>query len=150
MEILNMIKEDTIFIGLDVSSREECIQAMIDGMGKAGFVNNKAIYLEAVNAREQKGSTGVGFGVAIPHGKSSGVVSPGLAFACLQQPIDWNSLDGKPVQIVFMIGVPEKDAGNEHLKILIAISRKLIHEDFRNKLLAVNSSAELYAILESI
>jgi len=150
VEILNIIKEETVFLELDASSRGECLQVMINGMEKAGFVSDKAVYLAAVNEREQKGSTGIGFGVAIPHGKSSGVAATGLAFARLANPVEWNSLDGKPVQIIFLIGVPDKDAGNEHMKILIALSRKLIHEDFRKKLLAVNSSAELYAVLQSI
>lgn len=150
MEISNILKEETVNLELAVSSQDECLHVMIEGMEKAGFVNDKAVYLAAVNEREQKGSTGIGFGVAIPHGKSSGVAAAGLAFARLAKPIDWNSLDGNPVQIVFLIGVPEKDAGNEHMKILIALSRKLIHEDFRKKLLAVNSAAELYAVLQSI
>ncbi|CQR73064.1 PTS system mannose-specific EIIBCA component [Sporomusa ovata DSM 2662] len=150
MEIVNIIKEETVFLELNASSRDECLQVMIDGMEKAGFVNDKAVYLAAVNEREQKGSTGIGFGVAIPHGKSSGVAAAGLAFARLTNPVEWNSLDGKPVQIIFLIGVPDKDAGNEHMKILIALSRKLIHEDFRKTLLAVNSPAELYAVLKSI
>lgn len=150
MEISNILKEETVNLELAVSSQAECLRVMIEGMEKAGFVNDKAVYLAAVNEREQKGSTGIGFGVAIPHGKSSGVAAAGLAFARLAKPIDWNSLDGNPVQIVFLIGVPEKDAGNEHMKILIALSRKLIHEDFRKKLLAVNTAAELYAVLQSI
>ena len=150
MEISNILKEETVNLELAVSSQAECLRVMIESMEKAGFVNDKAVYLAAVNEREQKGSTGIGFGVAIPHGKSSGVVAAGLAFARLAKPIEWNSLDGNPVQIVFLIGVPEKDAGNEHMKILIALSRKLIHEDFRKKLLAVNSAAELYAVLQSI
>ena len=150
MDILNIIKEETVFLELNASSRDECLQVMIDGMEKAGFVNDRAVYLAAVNEREQKGSTGIGFGVAIPHGKSSGVAAAGLAFARLANPVEWNSLDGKPVQIVFLIGVPDKDAGNEHMKILIALSRKLIHEDFRKNLLAANSSAELFEVLQSI
>ncbi|SMC52692.1 PTS sugar transporter subunit IIA [Sporomusa malonica] len=150
MEILNILKDETVFLELDASSRDECLRVMIDGMEKAGFVSDKDAYLATVNEREQKGSTGIGFGVAIPHGKSSGVASAGLAFARLAQPVEWNSLDGNPVQIVFLIGVPEKDAGNEHMKILIALSRKLIHEDFRKKLLMINSSAELYEVLQSL
>lgn len=150
MEILNLIKNETVFIELGVSSQEECLQVMIDGMSKAGFVNDKSAYLAAVNEREQKGSTGIGFSVAIPHGKSIGVTSACLAFARLAKPVEWNSLDGTPVEIVFLIGVPEKDTGNEHIKILIALSRKLIHEEFRKKLLTVNSTAELYTILQLI
>ena len=147
---INLIKDETVFLGLQAASREECLQLMSDGMVRAGFVADKSVYLQDVNAREQKGSTGIGFGVAIPHGKSGGVVSAGLAFARLAKPVEWNSLDGKPVEIVFLIGVPEEDNGNEHIKILVALSRRLIHAEFRQKLLAVNSSAELYAVLQSI
>ena len=150
MDISKLINNETVFIGLDVKSKEECINTMINGMEKAGFVTDKAAYLEAVNIREKTGSTGVGFEVAIPHGKSGGVAAPGLAFARLSSPVDWNSLDGKPVSIVFMIGVPEKDTSNEHLKILIAISRKLVHEDFRKQLMDVKSSEDVLRILESI
>ncbi|MHB8172531.1 MAG: PTS sugar transporter subunit IIA, partial [Thermincolia bacterium] len=65
-------------------------------------------------------------------------------------PIDWQSLDGNPVSIVFMIAVPEEHVGNEHLQILVAISRKLIHEDFRNQLLGAKNSVEITSILKAI
>lgn len=150
MDILNIIKDETVFLELDAASREECLEVMIGGMEKAGFVIDKNVFLKTVNEREEKGTTGIGFGVAIPHGKSSGIASAGLGFARLVKPVDWNSLDEKPVEIVFLIGVPEKEAGNEHIQILIALSRKLIHEEFRKKLLTVNSTAELYEVLQSI
>lgn len=150
MDISNLLKEESIFINMDVASREECLDVLIEGMKKAGYIADKSVYLEAVLEREKKGSTGVGFGVAIPHGKSDGVAAPGLAFARLTKPIDWNSLDGKPVEIVFLIGVPQKDAGNEHIKILAAISRKLVHEEFRHKLLGAKISGDVLEILQSI
>ena len=100
--------------------------------------------------REKTGSTGIGFGVAIPHGKSAGVSKPGLAFAKLSRPIDWDSLDGQPVSIIFMIAVPEEATSNEHLQILIEISRKLINEDFRNRLLVVDDQQELSHLLQTI
>lgn len=150
MDISNLLNKDSIFIGLDAADRNECLDILIEGMNKAGKISNKSVYLDAVLERERKGSTGVGFGVAIPHGKSDGVAKPGLAFARLTKPIDWNSLDGKPVEIVFLIGVPEKDAGDEHIKILVAISRKLIHEEFRQKLLNVKTSEDVIEILRSI
>lgn len=150
MDISNLIKKEIVFIGLDVSSKEECLNALIDSMQKEGYVSDKAAYLNDVFERETKGSTGVGFGVAIPHGKSKGISTPGLAFARLSRPVDWNSLDGKPVEIVFLIGVPEKDVGNEHIKILVAISRKLIHEEFRKQLLEAESSEDILTVLKSI
>ena len=150
MEIINIIKDETVFLGLETTSREDCLETMIAGMERAGFVSDKKLYMTTVQERETKGSTGIGFGVAIPHGKSSGIAAPGLAFARLANPIDWNSLDGKPVQMVFLIGVPEQMAGDAHIKILVALSRKLIHEEFRSKLLAVTSSAQLYQILQAM
>lgn len=150
MDIANLLSKESIFIGLEAGSREECLDILIEGMNKAGKIADKKVYLDAVLEREEKGSTGVGFGVAIPHGKSAGVAVPGLAFARLSKPVDWNSLDGKPTEIVFLIGVPEKDAGNEHIKILVTISRKLIHEEFREKLLNAKTSEDVIAVLQAI
>ncbi|WP_248929604.1 PTS sugar transporter subunit IIA [Paenibacillus hamazuiensis] len=150
MNIQGLLHEQSIMIPLDASDKESCIRAMIDGLEKAGCIGDKAAYLDAVLKREQTGSTGIGFGVAIPHGKSAGVTKPGLAFAKLAKPLDWQSLDGNPVSIVFMIAVPEAAAGNEHLQILIALSRKLIDEQFRESLLSVTEPQQLTAILQNI
>lgn len=150
MSITSLLKNETIMLGLDSADKEACLRSMIESMSEAGFVIDKEIYLKDVLAREVKGSTGVGFGVAIPHGKSKGIKTPGLAFAKLSNPIDWSSLDGKPVEIVFLIGVPEVNAENDHLKILISISRKLIHEEFRNQLIGATTKEEVLNILEKI
>lgn len=150
MNIQGLLQDQSIMIPLQASDKESCIRAMIDGLEAAGSISDKAAYLDAVLKREQTGSTGIGFGVAIPHGKSNGVSKPGLAFAKLSQPLDWDSLDGNPVQIVFMIAVPEAAAGNEHLQILIALSRKLIDEQFRQSLLEVTEPQQLKAILENV
>lgn len=150
MDLTNLLKEETILLPLDVLTKEECIDKMAESMVKAGFVTDKVSYIETVLNREKTGSTGIGFGVAIPHGKSKGVAAPGLAFSRLSQPIDWQSLDGNPVSVVFLIAVPEENVGNEHLQILIAISRKLMHEDFRNQLLTAQSPKEVVDILQNL
>lgn len=150
MNISELLTAETVFLPLAAASKEACIEAMIDGLRQSGSVSDKKAYMEAVLNREAGGSTGIGFGVAIPHGKSKGVAKPGLAFARLAQPIDWQSLDGAPVSMVFMIAVPEEAAGNEHLNILVALSRKLIHEDFRGQLAAVQTADELAGLLGTI
>ncbi|MDQ1914396.1 fructose PTS transporter subunit IIA [Paenibacillus sp. GD4] len=150
MNVQALLHDQSIMIPLETTDKESCIRTMIDGLNAAGCITDKNAYLDAVLKREETGSTGIGFGVAIPHGKSGGVAKPGLAFAKLAQPLDWNSLDGNPVSIVFMIAVPEAAAGNEHLQILIALSRKLIDEGFRKQLLEVTEPQQLKAILESI
>lgn len=150
MDISSIIKKDIVFLGLKANSREEVLDAMIDGMAKSGYIIDKKQYHTAVDEREKKGTTGIGFGVAIPHGKSDGVNAPCIAFARLETPVDWNSFDGKPVNTVFMIGVPQKNAGNDHLKILIAISKKLMHEDFRDELSKAETPDDVLNVLKSI
>ncbi len=147
MNIRELLQPESIFLPSSVTTREEAIQQLAEGMTAAGAVTDTADYVRAVLAREQQSSTGIGFGVAIPHGKASGVERAVLGFARFQQPIDWDSLDGDPAQMAFMIGVPEANAGNEHLQILVALSRKLIHDEFRAELLQASSKEEILDIL---
>lgn len=98
--------------------------------------------IKSVLERENEYSTGVGFGIAIPHGKSDAVVEPMLAFAKVNQ-VDWDSMDSKPVDLVFLIGVPASDTGSLHLKILANLSRKLMKDEFRQSLRDANSATEI-------
>ncbi|MGB8955543.1 MAG: PTS sugar transporter subunit IIA [Tumebacillaceae bacterium] len=150
MNLTSLLKNETILLPLDAGSRDECIEKMVDSLVGAGFVTDAKSYVDAVLTRETTGSTGIGFGVAIPHGKSKGVAAPGLAFARLSNSVDWNAMDGKPVSMVFLIAVPEEQAGNEHLKILVALSRKLIHQDFRDQLTAAQTPQDIFTILETL
>ncbi|WP_411954572.1 PTS sugar transporter subunit IIA [Alkalibacillus sp. S2W] len=149
MELKELLKKEHVLLDLDANSRDESLDELIKVMQNTGVVEDAAVYKEAVLNREAEGSTGIGFGVAIPHGKSTGVSEPGLAFARLTNEVDWQSLDGNPVTSVFMIAIPEEQAGNEHLQILSQLSRKLMHEDFRQKLQDASSSDELLAALEA-
>ncbi len=150
MNITGIMNQDIIFMGLEAASREEALTAMIDGMVKGGYIANQQQYTTAVQEREAKGTTGIGFGVAIPHGKSDGVAKPCVAYAHLKTPVDWDSFDGNPVTSVFLIGVPQENAGNDHLKILIAISKKLMHEEFREQLDKATTAEEILEIIKSI
>lgn len=150
MDLAALINEGLISLNLVANTKEETIQIMAEKMQQSGFLTDMNQYIEAVLERESKGSTGVGFYVAIPHGKSSSVERPALAFAKLLNPIDWQSLDGELVALVFLIAVPEEDADNEHLKILSSLSRKLIHEEFRNELLTAKTEQDVMNILKTI
>ena len=150
MELNSLLKEQHIQLNLQASTREEVLQQMTDTLVQTGSVSDASAFVDEVLTREGTGSTGIGFSVAIPHGKSKGVAEPGLAYAHLDTPVDWNSMDGKPVSLVFLIAVPEEQAGNEHLKILVALSRKLIHAEFREQLAAAKTSQEIYDILGTL
>lgn len=150
MDLTTLLTEKTVAIPLEVKTKEECIEKMAEHLVQAGFVKDQVAFVEKVLNREKTGSTGIGFGVAIPHGKSNGVQKPGVAFARLAQPIDWQALDNNPVSLVFLIAVPEESAGNEHLQILAAISRRLIHEEFRQQLMETQSFDDLIETLKNV
>jgi PTS system fructose-specific IIA component len=150
MDISSITSKDIIFMNLKAESREDAIRLIIDGMGKSGMIEDKDKYFNAVSEREKKGTTAIGYGVAIPHGKSDGVVKPFISFARLEKPLEWASFDGQPVRSVFMIGVPSANAGNDHLKILIAISKKLMHEDFRKALDSAKTPDDVINVLKAV
>ncbi|CAM2974812.1 fructose PTS transporter subunit IIA [Paenibacillus sediminis] len=147
MNIHELLNHGTIMLPLDVDTREDAIRQMAASLERSGSITHLDAYIEAVLRREQQSSTGIGFGVAIPHGKSAGVSKASLAFARFNKSIDWDSLDGSPATMAFMIAVPEANVGNEHLQILVALSRKLIHEDFRQQLTDAQTPDEIIEIL---
>ncbi|MDC3411990.1 fructose PTS transporter subunit IIA [Aquibacillus sp. 3ASR75-11] len=148
MALTDLLKTEHVLLDIEAVSKEACIDQLTSAMEQTGVVHDADAYKRAVLKREEEGTTGIGFGVAIPHGKSSGVSQPGLAFARVTSDVDWESLDGTPVRHVFLIAVPEEQAGNEHLQILSQLSRKLMHEDFREKLQSATTIEELIGALE--
>ncbi|PKR77698.1 PTS fructose transporter subunit IIA [Halalkalibacillus sediminis] len=148
MSLAELLKQEHVLLGLPSETKEDTINKMVEKMQETGVVTEPETFKEAVNAREVEGSTGIGYAVAIPHGKSTGVAEASLAFARLANEVDWQSLDGNPVSYVFLIAIPEEQAGKEHLQILSQLSRKLMHEEFRAKLAEAEDSKELIAALE--
>ncbi|NDL67358.1 PTS sugar transporter subunit IIA [Anaerotalea alkaliphila] len=144
---MTLINENLVVLGLEASSKEDVLTKMASIAAQQGKVNDVQGYTTAVLHRESEYSTAVGFGVAIPHGKTDAVTEPFLMFASVE-PIDWAALDGGLVDLVFLIGVPEKEAGSTHLKILAALSRKLMKSDFRDGLRAVKTPQDLLQLLK--
>lgn len=142
-----LINENLIVLNMKASSKEEVITNLAKIAAKEGRVNDVESYTKAVLHRESEYSTAVGFGVAIPHGKTDAVSEPFLMFASIN-PTDWKALDDGLVEMVFLIGVPEKEAGSLHLKILASLSRKLMKADFRTALQAAKTPSALIALLK--
>ncbi|MNW47624.1 PTS system mannose-specific EIIBCA component [compost metagenome] len=88
--------------------------------------------------------------VAVPHGKSAAVRKPRVVFGIKPEGVDWSSADGSPAKLIFMIAVPAENKGNEHLKILQMLSRKLMDDGFREQLLQVKSKQEAYELLDQV
>ena len=131
-------------------TRDDIIDEMIQKLKQVGALHSVTEFKQAIMNREQESTTGIGINIAIPHGKSAAVRKPSVVFGIKQSGIDWNSLDGTEVKLIFMIAVPKGNEGNEHLKILQMLSRKLMDDSYRERLLSVQTKAEAYKLLDEI
>ncbi|MFZ7132762.1 MAG: PTS sugar transporter subunit IIA [Eubacteriales bacterium] len=145
MEINQLLNEKLILLDLQSTNKLDAISEMAEVLYKEGKLFDKACYLQAVLKREEEFSTGIGMGIATPHGKSSAVKEAALVFAKSKFGVDFASIDGNPAYLFFLIAVPE-EANNTHLRILSELSRRLMHEDVRKKLSEVNTTSEVITL----
>lgn len=131
-------------------TRDDIIDEMIQKLKQVGALHSVTEFKQTIMNREQVSTTGIGINIAIPHGKSAAVRKPSVVFGIKQSGIDWNSLDGTEAKLIFMIAVPKGNEGNEHLKILQMLSRKLMDDSYRERLLSVQTKAEAYKLLDEI
>jgi fructose-specific phosphotransferase system IIA component len=142
MKISDILTEETVVTGLHGNSKDEIIDAMINLVAVSPKVTDKEKVREAIFERERIMSTGVGNGFAIPHGKTDAVSDIVAAFAVTAEPIDYQSLDEKPVRLVFLLIGKDSMVG-PHIKLLSRISRLMNKEAFRNRLLGLKTSKEI-------
>ncbi len=125
-------------------SKEEAIQQVAAMLEQAGRLSDKSRYISDVYEREKEFSTALGFSFAIPHAKSAGVNVSSLVFLHLKDEVMW---DDEPVRYVFGIAAPAEQEGNEHLKVLSRIARKIIHEEFLNGLQSAESKEDYLRLI---
>lgn len=147
MRIVDLLKKDCIELGVKLNSKSEAIDKLVDLHNKAGNLVDAKIYKEGILAREAGGTTAIGDGIAIPHAKSEAVKEPALAVVTVPDGVDYEAMDGKPSNLIFMIAAPND--GDVHLEVLARLMTMLMDADFKNKLLnAPNKDAFLKAIDE--
>lgn len=142
MEIEKLLTSNRISFDLKGGNKEEVIDELIELLCKDGAVTNKKDFKLAVMKREEQFSTGIGHGIGIPHGKSDAVSTASIAFGISKDGVDFSSMDGQPVNLIFLIAVPNK-SDDIHLKILSFISRRLMHSDVRGKLMKAQSYEDI-------
>jgi fructose-specific phosphotransferase system IIA component len=142
MKIGDILTEDVVITGLEGNSKDEIIDAMIELVAKSPKILDKEKVREAILEREKIMSTGVGNGFAIPHGKTDAVSDIVAAFAVTAEPIDYQSLDEKPVRLVFLL-VGKDNMVGPHIKLLSRISRLMNKEEFRNRLIGLKTAREI-------
>ena len=147
MRITELLDKRSIRIDGAPKSKNEALDQMVELMAKSGKINDLEAYRQEVYRREEEGTTGVGEGIAIPHGKCAFVDKPGLAAMVVKDGVDYDSLDGEPVHLIFLIAAPNtKD--NVHLDVLSKLSVLLMDEDFSRALQNAKSPEEFMKIVD--
>ncbi|MGC6584913.1 fructose-specific PTS transporter subunit EIIC [Paenibacillus sp. Dod16] len=149
-KLTDIVTPDLINLNLVGTTQDAVIDEMISVLERNGAVRADGDFKQAILAREQESSTGIGMNIAIPHGKSDAVLKPSVVFGIQQDGVDWKSLDGSDAKLIFMIAVPRNSKQNAHLKVLQMLSRKLMDDDFREALLAVTTKEEAYQLLDQV
>ncbi|MGG0023059.1 fructose-specific PTS transporter subunit EIIC [Bacillus inaquosorum] len=149
-KLTDIISPELIEPHLSGETRDDIIDEMIQTLSVRGVLHSESGFKQAILNREQQGTTAIGMNIAIPHGKSEAVRKPSVAFGIKRSGVDWNSLDGSDAKLIFMIAVPKESGGNQHLKILQMLSRKLMDDSYRKQLLSVQTTEEAYKLLDEI
>lgn len=147
MKISKLLSTYTISLNLKAQSKDEVIDQMVDLLHSAGKLNNKEGFKEEILKRESQSTTGIGDGIAIPHGKTKFVKEASLALGIYKAGAPYDSLDDKDVNIVFMIAA-EENANEEHLETLSRLSVLLMNEDFKNRLLKAITPDEVMSLID--
>ena len=147
MKITDLLTKEAIDLNVKATNKKDVIEKAVELMQYNGNINNKEEYLKLVMKREEEGSTGVGEEIAIPHGKGESISEPGLVAMVIPEGVDFDSLDGKPIKLLFLIAAPNsKD--NLHLEVLSRLSALLMDEKFRKKLLNAKTKEEFLKIID--
>jgi len=145
MPLTDLVAPNAVIPALKVNSKKQAIQEMAARAASVSTQNERVIF-ETLLQRERLGSTGIGHGVAIPHGKLPKLDKLFGVFARLDRPIDFEALDGQPVDLIFLLLAPE-GAGADHLKALAKVARLLRDPDTAHKLRESRDAEALYAVL---
>ncbi|PHD68130.1 PTS fructose transporter subunit IIC [Bacillus toyonensis] len=147
MKITELLKRDTVIMNLTASNKEAVIDELVEKLSGANRLNSKTEFKEAILKRESQSTTGIGEGIAIPHAKTKAVKQPAICFGRSVSGINYESLDGQPAHLLFMIAASE-GANNTHLETLSRLSTLLMDEGFRKQLLEAKDEEELLRLFD--
>ena len=147
MDIKNVLDERIICNSLEAKDKEDALRQMSKMLEKTGYLDNKDAFLKDIFYRESLGCTGIGNGVAIPHGKSPSVTKVGIAIAKLTNEIKWETLDGKGVKVILLFAVGDKtEDAQDHLRLLAQVAGKLGKDKVVESLLKAESIEEIKSV----
>ncbi len=147
LKIYNYLNKDLILF-LNAETRDQALKTMIEKVHETGKLKNELSFFNALIQREKIVSTGIGMGVSIPHAKLDGYDEFFIAIGVLQKGVDWNSLDGAPVKLIFMVGGPD-DKQTEYLQILSSLTMAIKDEERRKKILTRSSPEDIIELFKA-
>lgn len=148
MNLLDILSIDCIRAPLVASDKLGVINELVDVLGTTGRVKDVAALKDAVWTREQTRTTGIGHGLAIPHGKCAGMTSLAMAIGKPREPMDFDSIDRQPVRLIVLLASPPDKTG-DHIQALAQVSRLMMMEQFRQQVYAAQSPQEIYDLLRT-
>ena len=148
MRLRDLIDEAAVKVGLESLDKEECFEEMIDLLVRADRIPDRAGALEVIRQREAQGTTGIGQGVAIPHGKHPSISSLTAALGTSADGLEFDAVDGDPVHVVFLLLAPVNDPG-PHIRALAEIARLVQTPGFYRKLTEAKTAAEVLDVLDA-
>lgn len=147
MKIIDLLSVDAMIMDLQSTKKSDAIKEMVNKLYEAGRINDKATFEAGIVAREEQTSTGLGDGIAMPHSKNGAVVKPTVLFAKSSKGVDYESLDGQPTFLFFMIAAPE-GANDTHLQALAGLSRLLLNPELINQLKEATQSNQVISLFD--
>ena len=148
MNLLDILTPQCIKAPLVSDEKKAVIDELVELLASLGKVSDAAALKEAVWTREQTRTTGIGHGLAIPHGKSGGLASLAMAIGKPRQPMDFQAVDRQPVQLVVLLASPP-DRTSDHIQALARISRLMTMDEFRSRIYAAESAGEIFELLKT-
>jgi fructose PTS system EIIA component len=147
VDLQSVLDKELIVLNLQASTKEEVIEKLAEVLFKNDKLISKEVYIKDVLERERHCTTGIGSGIAIPHGKSNGVKQTSIAIGKLLEEIEWQAFDKKPVKMVFLLSVKKEDTEETHLRTISSIATSLSEDDTINRLLKATTTEEIIALL---
>jgi 2-O-A-mannosyl-D-glycerate PTS system EIIABC component len=148
MDLTLLTSPELIHLNSHFSSRERAIAFLVQQLDQQGILDNAQDFLQAVTERENEGPTALGEGLAVPHGKSASVRRAAFALVTLEKPLPWQGVDGEePVNMIFLLAIPEAEAGSTHMELLTALTTRLVDDQTRAALLVARHVQEVLTLL---
>ena len=146
-DLKNVINRENVLVDIEGTTKEEVLKALCNQLFNTGYINDVDDFYADVLAREEEGLTGLGKGIAIPHGKSESVINTTIAIGKTKQPIEWGSLDDKPVEVILLFAVKNSDATTTHIKLLQKVAIMLADDEFLVALQKAENEDELFGMI---